>query len=54
MPDYAQDTEREAVVELYDLESDLGETTNLVGQYPEVVAELESALSTFERTATDG
>ena len=54
VPDYAQDTEREEVVELYDLESDLGETTNLAGQYPEVAAELESALSTFERTATDG
>ena len=51
--DIAQDTEREAVIELYDLESDLGETTNLAGQHPEVVAELESALSVFERTAAD-
>lgn len=53
VPGYARDTEREKVVELYDLEADLGETTNLAGEEPELVAELERELAELERTARD-
>ncbi len=38
VPDYAQDQKRKKVEELYDLESDIGETTNLAEKYPEKVA----------------
>lgn len=54
VPDYARDVERAEVVELYDLEADLGETTNLASAHPEVVADLERALAAFEATARDG
>jgi arylsulfatase A-like enzyme len=49
---YARDLDREIEEELYDLSTDLGETTNLAGQYPDVVAELR-ALMESERENTD-
>lgn len=44
VPGYSQDLEREEVVELYDLEADLGETKNLAAEHPEKVAELQALL----------
>ncbi len=41
---FAVDKEREEVEELYNLKTDIGETTNLAGQYPEKVAELEKLM----------
>lgn len=41
------------VRELYDLESDIGETTNLYDQYPEVVRELESKLQAIREDIGD-
>ncbi len=49
--DYAQDKGRKQVAELYDLEADLGETTNLADKHPEIVAELERELAAFWATA---
>ena len=40
--------------ELYDLESDLGESENLAGSQPEVVAELTNALEGWEREVDAG
>ena len=37
---YAVEDDRKKVDELYDLESDLGETTNLAAKHPDVVSEL--------------
>ena len=37
---YAVENDREKVEELYDLEADLGETTNLADKHPEILAEL--------------
>jgi arylsulfatase A-like enzyme len=45
--DYAKDDDREEVVELYNLEEDLGETTNLAEQHPEIVDRLEKELAAF-------
>ena len=53
VPGYARDTEREEVVELYDLEADLGETNNLASTHPERVAELTRMLDEFELTASE-
>ena len=44
MHGYAKDTTRKEVEELYDLEADLGETTNLAGEYPDKVAELKELM----------
>ncbi|MCP4456372.1 MAG: sulfatase-like hydrolase/transferase, partial [Planctomycetes bacterium] len=44
VPNYARDLNREEVEELYDLESDIGETTNLAGKYPEKVKALRQLL----------
>jgi arylsulfatase A-like enzyme len=44
VPGYCQDRKRKKVEELYDLESDIGETTNLAEQYPQKVAELKALL----------
>ena len=44
IPGYARDTEREEVEELYDLEADIGETTNLAEQHPETVQQLKQLL----------
>ena len=41
---YSRDTKRAQVEELYNLETDLGETTNLAAQHPEKVAELKALL----------
>ncbi len=41
---YARDKEREIEEELFDLSVDLGETTNLAGRYPDVVAELRTLM----------
>ena len=38
------DLQREEVEELYDLESDIGETTNLAEKHPDKVAELRRLL----------
>ncbi len=45
VPNYARDLNREDVEELYDLESDIGETTNLAAQYPEKVQEMRQLLA---------
>ena len=39
--------------ELYNLETDIGETANLYGQYPQVVAELESKLDACRQDLGD-
>ena len=41
---FAVDDDREEVEELYDLESDLGETTNLADQHPEIVKQLREQM----------
>ncbi|MGB2823151.1 MAG: sulfatase-like hydrolase/transferase [Phycisphaerae bacterium] len=47
VPGYAQDKKRKKVEELYDLDSDIGETTNLAEQYPEKVKELKALMETI-------
>ena len=42
VPGYARDRKREEVVELYDLDADIGEAINLAAKYPEKVAELKA------------
>jgi arylsulfatase A-like enzyme len=44
---YARDKNRKEVEELYDLESDLGETTNLAEKYPEKIEELRALMKTI-------
>ncbi|MEM1331658.1 MAG: sulfatase-like hydrolase/transferase [Planctomycetota bacterium] len=51
VPGYAV-INRAQVDELYDLEADIGETTNLAGQYPEIVNELKLELDRFWAEAT--
>ena len=46
---YARDKKREQVEELYDLEADLGETTNLAAKFPEKVAELKKLMETIAK-----
>lgn len=45
---YAVEDDRAQVEELYDLEADLGERTNLAGKYPEKVEELKALMSRIE------
>ncbi|HUT14206.1 MAG TPA: sulfatase [Thermoguttaceae bacterium] len=45
VPGFAVDTNREKVEELYDLASDIGETTNLAHKYPEKVEQLKGLMS---------
>ena len=40
-------------LELYDLESDIGETTNLAGRRPEVVRQLEEKAERFREELGD-
>ena len=42
VPGYAKDNNRREVEELYDLESDIGETTNLAEKFPEKLKELRA------------
>ena len=42
---YARDKKRKQVEELYDLEADLGETTNLAAKFPKKVAELKKLMA---------
>ena len=44
VPKYAQDEKREEVEELYNLETDLGESTNLADEHPEIVERLSKRL----------
>ena len=44
VPGYARDRARKQVEELYDLESDIGETTNLAARHPEKVTELKALM----------
>jgi len=44
---YARDKNRKEVEELYDLESDLGETANLAEKYPEKIEELRALMKTI-------
>ena len=48
VPGYARDTKRKEVEELYDLESDIGETTNLAARHPKKVAELKALMAAIE------
>ena len=45
---YAIEDDRKQVDELYDLENDLGEQTNLADSFPEKVAELKSLIRSIE------
>jgi len=44
VPGYAVDKQREEVEELYDLETDIGETTNLIEKHPQIAAELQTMM----------
>ena len=44
---YAKDKNRKEIVELYDLDADIGETTNLASSNPEKVAELQKLTETI-------
>ena len=46
--DYAIEDGRPQVPELYDLEADVGETTNLAERFPDKVADLERLMTTIE------
>ncbi|MCP4079147.1 MAG: sulfatase-like hydrolase/transferase [Planctomycetaceae bacterium] len=46
--DYAIEDGRPRVHELYDLEADVGETTNLAERFPDKVADLERLMTTIE------
>jgi arylsulfatase A-like enzyme len=48
VPNYARDLKRKEVEELYDLDTDIGETTNLAKQYPEKVKELRQLLEAIK------
>jgi arylsulfatase A-like enzyme len=45
---YAVEVDREQAEELYDLEQDLGEQTNLTAKFPEKVAELRALMQSIE------
>lgn len=47
---YAVEDDRQKVDELYDLEADLGEQTNLATKFPEKVAELKALMQSIEGT----
>ena len=45
---YAIEDDRKKVAELYDLEADLGERTNLAAKFPDKVAELRTLMQSIE------
>jgi arylsulfatase A-like enzyme len=47
VPGYAADKDRKEVIELYDLEADIGETNNLADQHPEIVSRMQAKLKAF-------
>jgi len=49
VPGYARDKRRAEIEELYDLSSDIGETTNLARQHPDKVNELRALMQTISR-----
>ena len=51
VPGYAKDNDRSKVEELYDLETDIGETTNLADQHPEKVRELRELMKKIQGNA---
>ena len=44
---YAREDDRKEVDELYDLDADIGETTNLADKHPEIVAKLKAELEKY-------
>lgn len=48
VPGYARDRKRKQMIELYDLEADVGETTNLAGKHPEKVKELQAQMAKIQ------
>ena len=46
--------ERELIAELYDLDEDIGETTDIASDHPEIVARLQAAADHFRRELGDG
>jgi arylsulfatase A-like enzyme len=48
---YAVEPDREATEELFDLEEDLGETTNLATEHPEIVKRLRERMQDWWRDA---
>ncbi|MEK6237969.1 MAG: sulfatase-like hydrolase/transferase, partial [Planctomycetales bacterium] len=51
VPGYARDRQREEVIELYDLDADVGETKNLASKHPEKVKELEKLTESIIRAS---
>jgi arylsulfatase A-like enzyme len=49
VPGYAKDTAREETEELYDLDADIGETTNVAAAHPETVGELKTLLDAISQ-----
>ena len=47
---YAIEDDRKKVEELYDLEADIGETTNLASKHPKIVAELKQLMKKIQST----
>lgn len=45
--DYAVDTDRGKVPELYDLEADIGENNNLAEKHPEIIEQMENETNAF-------
>ncbi|MBW8035568.1 MAG: sulfatase-like hydrolase/transferase, partial [Planctomycetes bacterium] len=48
VPGWARDEKRQKIEELYDLDSDIGETTNLAAKYPEKVSQLKALMKAIE------
>jgi arylsulfatase A-like enzyme len=47
VPGYTADKSREEVIELYDLEADIGETNNLADSHPDIVGGMQKELAAF-------